>query len=97
MPKTCSNCEEEMTLSLSYKTVSSIMDIHDGQLYKPVNKLHPKTCVYIISTARAPHPSCTKKGFWPLQIVLIFFYGKTRFKTVVLVGLMVLDHEPKLD
>ena len=135
MPKTCSNCEEETTLSLSCKTVflsidfkyqmkillhykkirdsivemlesetriecdtvSSITDIHDGQLYKQVKKLHPKTCMYIISTDGAPLPSGTKKGFWPLQIVLIFIDGKTRYKIVLLVGLMVLDHEPKPD
>lgn len=43
---------------LESKTVtecdSSITDIQDGQLYKTVHKLHPKTIMYIISTDGAP-------------------------------------------
>lgn len=50
---------------------SSIRDIYDGQLYKAVDKLHLKTIMYIISTEGAPLPSGLKRGFWPLQIVLI--------------------------
>ena len=53
--------------------------------------------MYIISTDGAPLPSGTKKGFWPLQVVLIDLDCKIRYKIVLLVGLMVLDHELKPD
>lgn len=76
---------------------NSIRDIQDGQLYKAVHQLHPKTIMYIISTDGAPLPSGLKKGFWPLQIVLIDIDKKIRYKIVLLVGIMIIDHEPKPD
>lgn len=79
------------------KCDSSIRNIHDGQLYKAVDKLHPKTIMYIISTDGAPLPSGLKKGFWPLQIILIDVDSKIRYKIILLIGIMVIDHEPKPD
>lgn len=57
--------------------------------------MFPNSIQYIISTDGAPLPSGTKKGFWPLQIVLVDLDKKLRYKTVLLAWIMVNDHEPK--
>lgn len=52
---------------------------------------------YIISTDGAPLFHISKRGFWPVQILLNFLPVHLRFKYVLLAGVMVLRSEPKPD
>ena len=74
-----------------------IRDIHDAHLYKETNRLFPNTICYIIRTDGAPLHHCSKRGFWPLQVIIIDLPNNIRHKLVFLVGIIILDREPKPD
>ncbi|XP_043472742.1 uncharacterized protein LOC122505298 isoform X1 [Leptopilina heterotoma] len=52
---------------------------------------------YVLSTDGAPPFNMSKRSFWPLQVILNFLPPHLRFKYVLLVGIMIVRHEPKPD
>ncbi|XP_051157257.1 uncharacterized protein LOC127279133 [Leptopilina boulardi] len=76
---------------------NDIHDIQDSELYKETTQSKPNTLTYTISTDGAPLFHISKRGFWPLQILLNFLPINIRFKYILLCGIMVLLSEPKPD
>lgn len=74
-----------------------IRDTFDGILHKKTIELNPQTLTYNISTDGAPLFHVSKRGFWPLQIILNFLPLSIRFKYVLLTGVMVVRREPRPD
>lgn len=78
-------------------TETNMLDIHDGSLHKKAVKDNPNMITYSISTDGAPLFHVSKRGFWPLQIILHNLPLKIRFAFVFLVGIMIVKTEPKAD
>ncbi|XP_051176161.1 uncharacterized protein LOC127291224 [Leptopilina boulardi] len=70
-------------------------DIDDSILHKSAIEKYAATITYLISTDGAPLFHISKRGFWPLQIILNNLPVHLRFKFVLLVGLMIVKNEPK--
>ena len=88
------NPESDKFLSTNTNT-EGIHDVHDSILYKnPIKPFHI-TITYILSTDKAPLFHISKRGFWPLQILLNNLPVHLRFKFVLLVGIMIVKTEPK--
>ena len=90
------NPESNKFLSKNTNT-EGIHDVHDSILYKKAMKPFHIIITYILSTDRAPLFHTSKRGFWPLQILLKNLPVHLRFKFVLLVGIMFVKTEPKPD
>ena len=76
-----------------------INDVNDGELHRKTIKIHPNAITYNKSTdgAAAKNPLKCKLGFWPIQILFNALPLLLRFKFIILVGIMMLSHEPGPD
>ena len=72
-------------------------DVNDSILHKRIIEKYPIIITCVISTDGAPLFNISKRGFWPLQILLNNLPAHLRFKFVLLVGLMIVKSEPKPD
>ncbi|KAL6420462.1 hypothetical protein ACFW04_014450 [Cataglyphis niger] len=70
-----------------------ITDIYDNEIYKNISKDVNLIVIFNYSADGAPLTK-SEKGFWPLQIILNCLSPKSRFKYVVLAGLLMCTHEP---
>lgn len=71
-----------------------ITDIYDSKIYRNISKDVNLIVTFNYSTDGAPLTKSGKRGFWPLQIILNCLPPKSRFKYVLLAGLLMCTHEP---
>lgn len=74
-----------------------ITDICDSKLYRDTVTDFPSTVTYNISTDGAPLSDgrSSNRSFWPLSVVINDLPPTIRFKHVLLVGIMIVAHEPQ--
>lgn len=71
-----------------------ITDIYDSEIYRNISKDVNLIVTFNYSTDGAPLTKSGKRGFWSLQIILNCLPPKSRFKYVLLAGLLMCTHEP---
>ncbi|XP_015124865.1 uncharacterized protein LOC107046705 [Diachasma alloeum] len=69
-------------------------DIFDGDLYKNIQKHHPGTLTFNVSTDGAPLSKSGSRSFWPIQLHVNEMSTKNRFSHILLAGLFLTDTEP---
>lgn len=72
-----------------------IRDIFDGELYKNMQKHHPRTLTLNIATDGAPLYKSSSRSFWPIQLYINELSTNIRFRAIVLAGLYLTTREPK--
>ncbi|XP_011875886.1 PREDICTED: uncharacterized protein LOC105566468 [Vollenhovia emeryi] len=78
------------------KSNESVEDIYDSEQYKKINNENIYL-TYNVSTDGAPLTKSGKRGFWPLQILPNFLPPKSRFKFILLAGMLTTTKEPNSD
>ena len=77
---------------------SAIMrDVYDCELHKKINNGENFYLTYNVSTDGAPLTKSGKRAFWPLQIMPNFLPPESRFKQVLLCGILTCIKEPTSD
>ncbi|XP_024889701.1 uncharacterized protein LOC112466052 [Temnothorax curvispinosus] len=71
-----------------------ISDISDGELYRELIMDYPTSLTCNINTDGAPLFHKSKRSFWPLQLIFNDLPPTMRFKYVLTVGIMIVEHEP---